>query len=87
MRLPGRCATGRRQTWQRVAGSWVTVTGNRPEASRPWTRSRAASALRMSRREMLGERQVAAPLMARRAAYGTLRLAHRRFQPGEGVGI
>jgi len=49
-------------------------------------RSRTASALRMSRREMLGERQVAAPLMAQRAAPGALRLAHRRFQPGEGVG-
>ena len=57
-----------------------------------WRRSldprlRAASALRMSRREMLGERQVAAPLMAQRAAHGALRLAYRRFQPGEGVGI
>ena len=41
----------------------------------------------MSRREMLGERQVAAPLMAQRAAHGALGLAHRRFQPGEGVGI
>ena len=41
----------------------------------------------MSRREMLGERQVAAPLMAQRAAHGALRLAYRRFQPGEGVGI
>ena len=50
-------------------------------------RSRAASALRMSRREMPGERQVAAPLMARRAAHGALRQAHRRFQPGEGVGV
>jgi hypothetical protein len=50
-------------------------------------RSRAASALRMSRREMLGERQVAAPLMAQRAAHGALRPAHRRFQPGEGVGV
>jgi alkylation response protein AidB-like acyl-CoA dehydrogenase len=28
----------------------------------------------MSRREMLGERQVAAPLMAQRAAHGALRL-------------
>ena len=36
---------------------------------------------------MLGERQVAAPLMAQRAAQGALRLAHRRFQPGAGVGI
>ena len=36
---------------------------------------------------MLGEHQVAAPLMAQRAAHGALRLAHRRFQPGEGVGI
>jgi len=36
---------------------------------------------------MLGERQVAAPLMAQRAAHGALRLAYRRFQPGEGVGI
>ncbi len=36
---------------------------------------------------MLGECQVAAPLMARRAAHGALRLAHRRFQPGQGVGI
>ncbi len=50
-------------------------------------RSRAASALRMSRREMLGERQVAAPLMAQRAAHGALRPAHRRFQPGEGAGV
>jgi len=50
-------------------------------------RSRADSALRMSRREMLGERQVAAPLMAPRAAHGALRPAHRRFQPGEGVGV
>jgi hypothetical protein len=41
----------------------------------------------MSRREMLGERQVAAPLMARRAAHGALRPAHRRFQPGAGAGI
>ena len=41
----------------------------------------------MSRREMLGERQVAAPLMAPRAAHGALRPAHRRFQPGEGVGV
>ena len=48
---------------------------------------RAASALRMGWREMLGERQVAAPLMARRPADGALRLAHRRFQPGSGVGI
>jgi hypothetical protein len=36
---------------------------------------------------MLGECQVAAPLMAQRAAHGAFRLAHRRFQPGEGVGI
>ena len=36
---------------------------------------------------MLGERQVAAPLMAQRAAHGALRPAHRRFQPGEGVGV
>ena len=59
-------------------GRWPPVLG---------LRSRAASALRMSRREMLGERQVAASLMAQRAAYGALRLAYRRFQPGEGVGI
>ena len=51
------------------------------------SRSRAASALRMSRREMLGERQVAAPLMAQRTANGAVELAHCRFQPGEGVGI
>ena len=50
-------------------------------------RSRAACALRVSRREMLGERQVAAPLMAQRAAHRALRPAHRRFQPGEGVGV
>jgi hypothetical protein len=36
---------------------------------------------------MLGERQVAAPLMAQRAAHGALRPAHRRFQPGAGVGV
>ena len=50
-------------------------------------RSRDASALGMSRREMLGERQVAAPLMTQRAAHGALRLAHRRFQPGHCVSI
>ena len=49
--------------------------------------SSAASALGMSRREMLGERQVAAPLMAQRAAHGAVRLAHRRFQPGPCVSI
>jgi hypothetical protein len=53
----------------------------------PIAESRAACAFRMSRREMLGERQVAAPLMAQRAADRALRLAHRRFQPGQGVGI
>jgi hypothetical protein len=36
---------------------------------------------------MLGESQVAAPLMARRAAHRALRLAHRWFQPGPGVGV
>jgi hypothetical protein len=41
----------------------------------------------MSRREMLGKRQVAAPLMTRRAAHGAVRPAHRRFQTGEGVGV
>jgi len=51
----------------------------------PW--SRAASALRMSRREMLGKGQVAAPLIAQRAAHGALGPAHRRLQPGEGVGV
>ena len=59
--------------------------GRQPPVS--WTRSGAACALRMSRREMLGERQVAAPLMAQRAAHGALSLAHRRFQPGQGAGI
>jgi hypothetical protein len=49
--------------------------------------SGAASALSMSRREMLGERQVAAPLMGQRAAHGAFRPAHRRFQPGAGVGV
>ena len=34
--------------------------------------SQPAAALRMSRREMLGERQVAAPLMAQRAAHRAL---------------
>jgi hypothetical protein len=29
--LPGRYATVRRQIWQRVTGSWVTVTGKRRE--------------------------------------------------------
>jgi len=48
---------------------------------------RDASALGMSRREMLRERQVAAPLMAQRAAHGALRLAHRRFQSGHRVSI
>jgi hypothetical protein len=36
---------------------------------------------------MLGERQVAAPLMAPCAANRALRPANRRFQPGEGVGV
>jgi hypothetical protein len=36
---------------------------------------------------MLGERQVAAPLMAQRPAHGALSLAHRRLQPGPGVRI
>jgi hypothetical protein len=36
---------------------------------------------------MLREREVAAPLMAQRAAHGALGLAYRRFQPGPGVGI
>jgi len=36
---------------------------------------------------MLWERQVAAPLMAQRAAHGALRPAHRGVQPGEGVGV
>jgi hypothetical protein len=36
---------------------------------------------------MLGERQVAAPLMASGAAYRALMLAYRGFQPGEGVGV
>ena len=36
---------------------------------------------------MLGKRQVAAPLIAQRAAHGALRPAHRRFQPGERVGV
>ncbi len=31
MRLPGRYATVRPQIWQRVTGSWVTVTGKRRE--------------------------------------------------------
>ena len=76
------------------AGSPRDPPGGRREGRKPHRqstptppRSRAASALGMSRREMLGERQVAAPLMARRAAHGALRLAHRRFQPGEGAGI
>jgi hypothetical protein len=46
-----------------------------------------AYALSMSRREMLGKRQVAAPLMAQRTAHGALSPDHRRFQPGEGVGV
>ena len=36
---------------------------------------------------MLGERQVAAPLMAQCTAHGALRPAHRRVQPGKGVGV
>ena len=41
----------------------------------------------MSWREMLGKRQVAAPLMAQRAAHGALGLGHRRFQPGQRIGV
>src|SRR6476661_3423061 len=51
----------------------------------PW--SWAAAALRMGRAEMLGKGQVAAPLMAQRAADGALGSAHRRLQPGAGVGV
>ena len=36
---------------------------------------------------MLRERQVAASLVARRAAHRARRPAHRRFQPGQGVGV
>jgi len=36
---------------------------------------------------MLGKRQVAAPLMALRAAHRAVRPADRRFQPGTGVGV
>jgi hypothetical protein len=36
---------------------------------------------------MLGERQVAAPLMAQRPANGALSPDHRRFQSREGVGV
>ena len=53
----------------------------------PGPRSRAACALGMSRHEMLGKRQVAAPLVAQRAAHGALRPADRRLQPGAGVGV
>jgi len=71
------------------ASSFSTSSGShdlgvRPILS-PWSQS--AAALSMSRREMLGERQVAASLMAQRAAHRALSLAHRRFQPGEGVSI
>jgi hypothetical protein len=31
LRLPGRYATVRWQIWQRVTGSWVSVTGKRRE--------------------------------------------------------
>ena len=31
MRVPGRCATVRWHIWQRVTGSWETVTGKRRE--------------------------------------------------------
>ncbi len=63
-----------------------TGTVNKAEADFD-PRSRGASALSMRRREMLRERQVAAPLMAQRAAHGALGPAHRRFQPGAGVGV
>ena len=53
----------------------------------PAPRLRAAGALGMGRCEMLGERQVAAPLMPRRPAHRALRPAHRRLQPGPGIGI
>jgi hypothetical protein len=36
---------------------------------------------------MLGERKITAPLMAQCTAHGALSLAHRRFQPGPGIGI
>jgi hypothetical protein len=60
--------------------SAVPVPVSATKVSRGTTaRLRAACTLRVSRREMLGEGQVAAPLMARRAAHGTLELAHRRL--------
>jgi|SoiMethySBSTD1v2_1073268.scaffolds.fasta_scaffold116300_4 hypothetical protein len=77
--LPGQLSR-RRPTGPRPSGGpWPTDR---------WTpRSRAAAALSMSRREMLGKGQVAAPLMAQRATYGACIPAHRRFQPGAGVGV
>jgi hypothetical protein len=73
---------------RRHDGSLLTANPSRqrrPGGQDP--RSRTACALRMGRREMLGERQVAAPLMAQCAAHGALRPAHCRLQPGEGVGV
>src|SRR5262249_44517730 len=52
-----------------------------------WLRLWAASALWMRRAEMLGESQVAAPLMAQRTAHGAIRSAHRRLEPGAGIGV
>jgi hypothetical protein len=63
------------------------LAGDGTHVIRRGSRSRGAAAFGMSRREMLREGQVAASLMAQRTAYGALGLAHRRFQPGPGVGI
>ena len=103
LRLAGLCDAGEADVFRRgLASAGIGSPGTRdgtslndgeraigrPEAAdRLDPRSRAAAALRMSRREMLGERQVAAPLMAQRAAHGALRPAHGRFQPGAGVGV
>jgi len=68
----------------------VPGIGHRDRAGCFWIsrhRSSPASALRVGRAEVLGKRQVAAPLMARRAADGALRGAHRRLQPGAGIGV
>jgi hypothetical protein len=50
-------------------------------------RGSRAAALSVGRRVMLGERQVAASLVAERAAHRARRAAHRRFEPGEGAGV
>ncbi len=68
-------------------GSVDLHPGQPPTRTHRAARLRGTPALRMRRREMLRKGQVAASLVAQRAAHGARGPAHRRIQPGPGVGV